>query len=361
MGELLDQFVCVRVVQMWGVDLSRFSFDGNLTWAVMFTNADGAVYGRYGSRFGRDATATISTAAFKAAMKAALELHAAYPSNAAALAGKRATAPSWPTPDELPGHAGRFRLGDTSRTGCIHCHWVDAGLMKSSWLVGDAVTDDMLWSYPSPELLGLSLDPTERATVTQVRPNSEGASAGLAPGDRILELSGQPMLSIADVAWVLHHAPAPGVVRARIMRGDRTVDLELTLPKDWRRRAEFTWSGGVWWLRPGIHSRDLSAEQRATAGLQENQLALSVLETHEEWGTVAMDPNTARYSNLKKGDVIVAIDGDGQHRTESEFIAWFWQNTRPGQKVTLTVLRDAERVLVDIHMPSPGSGKKKSR
>ena len=78
-------------------------------------------------------------------MKAALELHAAYPSNAAALAGKRATAPSWPTPDELPGHAGRFRLGDTSRTGCIHCHWVDAGLMKSSWLVGDAVTDDMLY------------------------------------------------------------------------------------------------------------------------------------------------------------------------------------------------------------------------
>jgi len=338
---------------MWGVDLARFSFDGNLTWAVMFTNADGAVYGRYGSRFDHDATRTISAPAFKAAMRHALELHAGYPSNADALAGKRPPAPAWPTPDQLPGHAGRFEQGDTSRTGCIHCHWVDAGMLKSHWLAGNEITDDMLWSYPSPELLGLGLDPTQRATVATVRSGSEADRAGFAPGDRLVSLDGQPMVSIADVAWVLHHAQAPGTLPAVVSRGDQQLDVELALPAQWRRRAGFNWSGGVWWLRPGIHSRELPAERRQALGLGGDELALEVLETHEEWGTVATAPNSARHSGLQRGDVIVELDGDDRRRTESEFIAWFWQTTQPGQKVRLGVLRQGEPTSVDVHMPLP--------
>ena len=49
--ELLKQFVCVRAVQMWGLDLDKYQFDGFMTWAVFFLNADGTIYGRYGSRW----------------------------------------------------------------------------------------------------------------------------------------------------------------------------------------------------------------------------------------------------------------------------------------------------------------------
>ena len=50
---MMDQFVCVRAVQMYGVDLSLFQFQGQLTWAAVFLNADGTIYGRYGSRGAR--------------------------------------------------------------------------------------------------------------------------------------------------------------------------------------------------------------------------------------------------------------------------------------------------------------------
>ena len=77
---LLDKFVCVRIVQMWGTDLNRFEFDGGLTWALFFTNADGTVYGRYGSRSGRgqQSQREISVAGFKKSLRGAIALHRRY-------------------------------------------------------------------------------------------------------------------------------------------------------------------------------------------------------------------------------------------------------------------------------------------
>ena len=47
--QLMDQFVCVRLVQMGGVDLSIYQFDPFLSWSVMFLHADKTIYGRYGT------------------------------------------------------------------------------------------------------------------------------------------------------------------------------------------------------------------------------------------------------------------------------------------------------------------------
>ena len=48
LAELMNKFVCVRVVQFWGVDLSLFQFDTNQTWAAFFLNADRTVRGIVG-------------------------------------------------------------------------------------------------------------------------------------------------------------------------------------------------------------------------------------------------------------------------------------------------------------------------
>lgn len=47
---LLDQFVCVRVVKMNGVNRHVFEFDRDVPYVAMIVNADGAVYGRWGTR-----------------------------------------------------------------------------------------------------------------------------------------------------------------------------------------------------------------------------------------------------------------------------------------------------------------------
>ena len=59
---------------MADVDLAQFQFDYDLTWAAMFMNADGTVYGRFGMRSIEGAMAHISVDALKNAMSRALDL-----------------------------------------------------------------------------------------------------------------------------------------------------------------------------------------------------------------------------------------------------------------------------------------------
>src|SRR5262245_25664411 len=47
---LLEKFVCVRVVMTNSLDLSLFQFDYDQSFAAFLLNADGAIYGRFGTR-----------------------------------------------------------------------------------------------------------------------------------------------------------------------------------------------------------------------------------------------------------------------------------------------------------------------
>jgi hypothetical protein len=45
-----NQFVCVRLIKITGVDLNLFDFDYDLTWMAFFLNPNEKVLGRYGGR-----------------------------------------------------------------------------------------------------------------------------------------------------------------------------------------------------------------------------------------------------------------------------------------------------------------------
>ena len=78
---LLDKFVCVRLIQANGLDLSLFQFDYDQSWAAFMLNpADLTIYGRYGTRsHQRNAEDDVSLEGFGKALQAALDLHADYP------------------------------------------------------------------------------------------------------------------------------------------------------------------------------------------------------------------------------------------------------------------------------------------
>ena len=87
---LLDKFVCARQVSTNGLDLDTFQFDTDQSFAVFMLNADGTIYGRFGTRSHRtDWLNDVSLPGLAKAMQGALDLHANYPSNKASLAGKR--------------------------------------------------------------------------------------------------------------------------------------------------------------------------------------------------------------------------------------------------------------------------------
>src|SRR5262245_43946742 len=101
---------------MKGVDLALFQFDYDQTWPAFFLNADGAIYGPYGTRAGNKSNATthISLASFKKSMQRALELHRGYPGNRSQLTGKLGPPVEYRFAEQIPFEGGERR--------CIHCH-----------------------------------------------------------------------------------------------------------------------------------------------------------------------------------------------------------------------------------------------
>ena len=118
----MEDFVCVRIVQSWGMDLSIFQFDGDLTWAVVFLNANKTIYGRYGSRDDyKNAEKHVSMESLKKAVASALDLHRNYSKNKSALKGKTGPRPIWRTPEVIPELRGNknIRPADGSSAGAF--------------------------------------------------------------------------------------------------------------------------------------------------------------------------------------------------------------------------------------------------
>jgi hypothetical protein len=350
-AELLDQFVCVRLVQAWSLDLSLFQFDGDLTWVVFFMNADRTIYGRYGSRSSRDDMKDISVAGLKRAIEGALELHRDYPANKQSLAGKSGAAPQWRTPEEIPALPGPRIRAAAGTHGCIHCHAIPSGEQLSRRAAGGAIPDELLWPYPMPDALGMSLDTKERATVKMVAAHSAAGQAGFRAGDRILRLDGQPMISIADVQWVLHRAAAPGEVTAEVERSGETLSITLPLAAGWRRRGDFSWRESAWPLRQriaGMNVVAVPAAERSALGLAGETPALRI----ENFPSDAPERNQApQRAGLQKGDVIVAVDGKDAPIAETNWLTYLVQHKKPGDKLQLTVLRDGQRKQFELPVP----------
>src|SRR6266446_2923903 len=125
LAPLLDQFVCVRVIDANALDLSLFQFDYDLSFSTLFFNGDGTIYGRYGSWTHQRDPFDKTTAGYKRALEAALAIHHGYPANKPALAGKQGRPTPFKTPLEIPDLASRYKP-DLDWQGkvvqsCVHC------------------------------------------------------------------------------------------------------------------------------------------------------------------------------------------------------------------------------------------------
>lgn len=343
LADLLEKFVCVRVVQANGIDLSLFQFDYDLTWAVMFLNADRTIYGRYGTRASRELTKEISVEGFRKAMEGALELHETYPANKASLLGKTGPAPQVEVPEAYPmlrkvGYT--VTVSSQNPTGgnpgaCIHCHQINNNVYRSFRGLSRPIPDAALWTYPVPNGLGLELDVNERATVKAVVPGSPAARDGFRSGDEILSFGSQPILSIADVQWVLHQTKSePTQLKAEVERRGSRQSLTLNLTEGWRKLGDFSWracNGIISPLPEGSH--DLAADEKKGLGLSPNAIAIQVL-----W----------KGRGFQKDDVIVEVDGRRTGMSTSDFIAYTVQKKQPKEKIALTVLRAGQEHRMEV-------------
>ncbi|MFO0808655.1 MAG: Trx7/PDZ domain-containing (seleno)protein [Gemmataceae bacterium] len=340
---LLEKFVRVRIVSTNGLDLSMFQFDTDQSFAAFLLNADGTIYGRFGTRSHRTSWADdVSIDGLAKALQAALDLHAGYPANKAAFAGKRGPTPEFASPEKDPALKDKFTSqidykGGVARS-CIHCHQIgDAA--KSLARSRGLLSDEVLFPYPHPKALGLVLDPKEKATILRVEPGSPAEASGFHAGDAIAKLDRQPLVSMADVQWVLHRSPpGPVSIKADVVRGGTPMELTLSLPDGWRHRDDLSWRASSWGLRR-MALGGLLLETKPTGELAVKRAAQ------------ANGPHgTAYKAGFRTGDIIVEFDGLENPKRETDLFAHALTKRRPGESVSVKVVRNGATMTLPLVM-----------
>lgn len=353
---LLEQFVRVRVVSTNGLDLSLFQFDTDQSFNAFFFNADGTIYGRFGTRSDRIEWADdVSVDGLRRAMEGALALHRGYPDNKASLLAKRGPAPEFSSPEKFPSLRDKYTAtlnykGDVVKS-CIHCHQIGDAVRDLVISRKQSVPDTILFPYPHPKSVGLILDPKEMAVVARVEPKSAAEQAGFKAGDVIRTLAGQPLLSIADVQWVLNGASPDGAeLTSEVIREGQPTRLTLTLSPQWRRQDDIAWRVSTWGLRRkalgGMFLKLLESEKREELKLPSNAAALRV----EHVGQYPPH-NVAKQAGFTKGDVVISFDERTDLLREADIIGYVLREKKVGDPIAVIIIRDGKKQQLTLRIP----------
>lgn len=344
---LLDQFVCLRLINANALDLARFQFDYDLSFSAMMFHADGTVLARYGSWSHQKDAQDRATDGLLAALRGALRLHAALPGIRANLSGKQGAPLPFQSPVEIPGLAGKYTRnldweGKVVQS-CVHCHMIGDAQRTSLRDKGQPLPDDLIFPQPPPETVGLALEERAALTIASVMPDTAASRAGFKSGDTLLSLDGQPLVSIADVSWALHRAPSAGKLLATVRRGGQQQTMTLTLAEGWRRQADISRRVGTWGMRAmatgGLLLEPLPAAERAALSLPETTLALRAKHVGQYGNHAA-----AKNAGWQQGDILVELEGSRAPLTEGQLIGQILRTHRPGTKLKATVLRNGTRI-----------------
>lgn len=351
---LLDQFVCVRVINANALDLSKFQFDFDLSFSTLIYNGDGTLYGRYGSWKHQRDPREETTAGFRHALEAALGLHAAYPGNKHALDGKQGRPTEHATPVDMPTLASKYTRnldweGKVVQS-CVHCHQIGDAIRTEYRDNRRPIPANLVYPFPAPETIGLTLESDGSFVITAVQNGSPADRAGLEVGDEILTIDSQPLISHADLSWALHHVGSGADVGYRKNPDEGgPLTARLLLPEDWRRQSDISRRVGTWPMRAmtlgGILLEDLSDAERKKRGLNTTQMALFAKHVGQYNEHAA-----AKNAGYVNGDVIVEFDGITRRMSESELIGHLLGKYQPGEKVKTVAVRDGKRLEMIIPM-----------
>ena len=333
--ESMKKFVRVRQISNNGIDLNRYQFDFDQSFSVMFFHPDGTLLGRFGTRSHRtEWEDDVSIAGLGAAMKQVLEWHSNFDSVRDSLAKKQssnlthipvASPEKYPTLERFPPS---FDLANVTIKNCIHCHQV--GEAQKSFALSESKTDslpmDLLFPYPHPKILGLMLDVNTCATVKEVAEDSLAHRAGLKAGDKIVRFDDQPIISLADLQWVLHLKPnTANAIPVTLLRDGKPTTVSLSLPDDWKALGDISWR---------MVLKELDKSERQELGIADGATALRI-------GHVGQyaPHNRAMLAGLQKDDVVVSVLGKRNFTREVDIIRFLLDQRQTVKQVPIEALR----------------------
>lgn len=347
--ELYDDYVCLRVTDMRGVDLSLFEFDYDLTFSLILLHPDGTVYHRYGGRDERNAEIWLSETSLAGLLESTLEEHRSYAADPdpASVVRRRRAKPR--TIEDVDG------FGDKDSGGCVHCHEV-LPVLHADGSVRKGRRKDDIWFYPHPTRIGITLDDVERQNiVSSVVPETPASKAGVQAGDRLLAVGEQSLATATDLMWVLDRLDPEGDrLEIRLERDGEEQRVQLELPEGWKEAPpeEYAWRNFVWALEPspGFSGPDLTAAQKRKRGLAPETFAFEV-EWLVTWGDMKKYGQAAKQAGIKKGDVVLGTSERRDFADMAEFGTWWRFNRSPGDRVQVVVLRGGREVELALSVP----------
>jgi hypothetical protein len=330
-GQLLEQYVCARVVTNTGMNIALFDRDWHNTIYYFVLNADEQIYLRYG---GRDETAPdtyLNYDSFELALKLGLDQHEKW--KAGELPAKPLPKPFYP--DEIP--LLKDEVMDQGR--CVECHLIaDYRLLEKEFDHALNKLDDMFVN-PDIKRIGVELDVPKGLVVKSAA--GAVAEAGMQARDLITAIEGTPVLTFGDLQYEYNKTPKTAVqVRLTVSRGGEAHELVVTLPAEW------WWTDlyhRFWTVEPKMFftSKPIITAQKRALGLPEDGFASEI---------VNVDPAAQVYNvhQLKVGDIITAVDGVQRDDFTQKLDIYIALTVESGETFTVDFLRDGEPMQMDV-------------
>lgn len=335
-----EDYVCVRIVNINNLDLNFFSFDYDLTMAILLANPDGTVYHRYG---GRSHLSPMNMDTLVDLMKEGLGTHRNYVANPSP---PKAEPPQRVSELILDRMKGRMK----PMFGCLHCHYVREARQYLALEAGDW-TPNQFWVWPPPERLGLVVDQKRQNRVEAIVAGSAAAAAGIRIGDSLQRLNDRRILTKYDIQWVLDQCPDEAIsLPFSVERNGRTIDGDLHLapawktgsPEEysWRVRNVFTQHMLKFLPAPGFIGERMSPDALGVSGLEARSFALRVERLN--YGT--------HLAGIRLGDVIVGAGGRTDFSETAEFYRHCETMRRAGRDIRMELVRQGSLMNVMVSL-----------
>jgi predicted metalloprotease with PDZ domain len=235
--------------------------------------------------------------------------------------------------------------GPTARNNCIHCHNIhDAE--NAEWQKSGRFKWEMLYRYPLPDNVGVHIDPQDGCKIERVAADSPAASAGLQAGDVVTHANGQPIISIADIQWVLHHlSNSDSSVEFVVDRNGQAITRRLQLPSEWKK-ADISWRGSMWSVKPRPGFWAPLAKEAELKGMA---LPVDCKPLRIQWiNSNQREGRAAKEAGLREGDLITQIGDKPVNFTPAQFHLHVKMNYRVGDKLPLTIVRNGQTQRIDL-------------
>lgn len=353
--KLLAQFIPVRIVHTNGMDMHKFQFDYDQSWAAFVLDGDGTIIGRYGTRSHQtESDDDVSLEGFLKSLAVALQLHRDIDKVRPQLIAKTGPTPPVERPELFP----RFKEKYGSSldyegkvvASCIHCHQVGEAVFDWYRQKGKPYPPEAIFPYPNPKILGIIMDPKTARTVKSVVADTPAAKAGLQMGDEIITCESQPIISTADIQWVLHRIGSQSQLKCEVQRGGAKLPLTIALNDGWRERDDIGWRVTSWEKRRsltgGLKLDSITDEERRQASLPEKALGLKV----KHVGQFAPH-DVAKRAGFKNGDILIKFGQWDQPMTESQLLVALLKEANSGDQCAVDIARGDRRLTLELKLP----------